>query len=134
MILTYCTLQLALACLLPDYNPPPPPPITSYPAVMVIYDPTEGGINCDGDCSTVAMGVLEDHMWYTSGACHPELYGRTVYFPAIDFEMHCVDQGGLITVAYNKYYDEEVVYFDVLWDSDNPPEWLYWKLEWEVVG
>jgi hypothetical protein len=99
---------------------------------MVIYDPSLGGINCDGDCTTVATGPLTEDMWFTSGACHPDLLGQTVYFPAIDFEMECVDNGGLITKAYNEYYQRDVVYFDVMWDASNPPEWLYWLLDWEI--
>ncbi len=133
MIQTYCMFQLAFICLLPDYTPPPPP-VTDYPAVMVIYIPERGGINCDGDCTTVAMGPLTKDMYFNSGACHPDLYGRTVYFPAIDFTMDCVDNGELVTLAYNEYYDREVVYFDVLWDESEPPEWLYWLLEWKIVG
>ena len=108
-------------------------PLTDYPAVITFYDPSEGDINCDNDCSTVATGVLTDDMYFTSGACHEDLLGQTVYFPAIDFEMECVDNGGMIDVRYSKYYDREVIYFDVLWDADNPPEWNYWLLdEWSV--
>ena len=134
MVQTYCMFQLAIACLLPDYRLPPPPPVTDYPAVMVIYIPERGGINCDGDCSTVAMGPLTQDMYFNAGACHPDLYGRTVYFPAINFTMRCVDNGELVTLAYNEYYDTEVVYFEVLWDESDPPEWLYWLLEWEIVN
>jgi hypothetical protein len=46
--------------------------------------------------------------------------------------MECVDNGGLITKAYNEYYQRDVVYFDVMWDASNPPEWLYWLLDWEI--
>lgn len=120
-------LGIMLFCMLPDY--PPPPALTDYPALMVIYDPSLGGINCDNDCTTVATGPLTDEMWFTSGACHPDLLGSTIIFPAIDFRMECVDTGGMITVAYNDYYEEEVIYFDVLWGAGNPPYWLYWLLE-----
>ena len=132
-MVTCLKLMLLCLCLLPYYVPPsPPPPLHTYPAVMVIYDPSLGGINCDGDCTTVATGLLTEDMWFTSGACHPDLLGLTVYFPAIDFEMKCVDNGGLITKAYNEYYQRDVVYFDVMWDASSPPEWLYWLLDWEI--
>lgn len=125
-------LELALLCLLPDYVPPPPP-LTSYPALMVIYDPALGGINCDEDCSTVATGPLTEDMYFTSGACHPDLLGLTVYFPAIDFEMKCVDTGGMITVRYSDYYEQDVLYFDAMWDYFGEwPYWNYWLLDWEI--
>lgn len=108
-------------------------PLTDYPAVITFYDPSKGDINCDDNCKTVATGPLTPDMYFTSGACHEDLLGRTIYFPAIDFEMKCVDTGGMITVLYSKYYDREVLYFDAMWDADNPPEWNYWILdEWSV--
>ena len=128
-------LELAVICLLPDYTPPAPKTVFDYPALMVVYDPTLGGINCDNDCTTVALGELTEDMWFTSGACHPDLLGLTVYFPAIDFEMRCVDTGGMITIRYNEFYQRTVLYFDALWDYYNLPEWNYWLLEdWEVIG
>jgi len=72
-------------------------------------------------------------MYFTSGACHPDLLGATIHFPAIEFSMDCVDTGGMIGVDYNEYYDRDVLYFDVMWDSNNPPPWLYWLLDnWEI--
>ena len=133
--MTLTCLELAIICLLPDVYEKMPPPVTlfDYPALLVVYDPRLGGINCDNDCSTVALGRLTDDMWFTSGACHPDLLGLTIYFPAIDFEMRCVDTGSMVTIAYNEHYQSMVVYFDVLWDSYNPPEWNYWLLEdWEL--
>ena len=127
-------LELALICLLPDYNPLPPKTVFDYPALMVFYDPSLGGINCNDDCTTVAWGPLTPDMWFTAGACHPDLFGATVHFPAIDFTMHCVDNGDDITIAYNEVYNQTVVYFDPLWIADDPPFWLYWLLdEWTVT-
>ena len=109
-------------------------PVTNYPAVMVIYDPTIGGINCDEDCTTIATGPLLDEYWYQAGACYPNLLGAEIYFPVIDFTMKCVDNGGKVTVLWNEYYQQEVVYFDVLWSATNPPYWLYWLLDdWQVM-
>ena len=128
------TILLVLSLLLSfPIEPPVEKKLTDYPAVITFYDPALGGINCDDDCSTVATGLLTDDMYFTSGACHKDLLGRTVYFHAIDFEMECVDTGGMITVLYSKYYKQDVLYFDVLWDANNPPEWNYWLLEkWSV--
>ena len=132
--LTACTMMASHICL-PDYRPPAPKTVTDYPALMVIYDPSLGGLNCDGDCSTVATGQLTADMWFTSGACHPELLGATVRFPAIDFTMRCVDTGPAVTVAYNDYYRTDVVYLDAMWKANQPPDWLYWLLEdWAVVA
>ena len=122
-------------CELPVFTGTGYLPLTSYPAVMVIYDPRLGGINCDGDCLTVATGPLTEDMYFTSGACHQDLLGATVHFPAINFSMRCVDTGGLIDVGWNEYYQQEVLYFDAMWDASNPPPWVYWLLDdWEVVG
>ena len=129
-------VEIVLLCFLPDMGlgPSPEPLLSSYPAVMVFYDPALGGINCDGDCTTVATGPFTADMYKTSGACHPDLLGQTVYFPAIDLTMHCVDTGSLVTVAWNNYYQLTIIYFDVLWPAAEPPPWLYWLLnDWEVV-
>ena len=132
-------IHLAVVCLLPDYQPPPPKLVTDYPAVMVIYDPSichepGGKINCDGDPTTVATGTLTPDMYFTAGACHPDLLGETIHFAVIDFSMECVDTGSMVTVDYNEYYRRDVVYFDVMWDSKHPPPWLYWLLEeWTVT-
>ena len=131
MLLT--CLELAVLCLLPDYVPPPPV-LTDYPALMVIYDPSLGGINCDEDCTTVAIGPLTADMWFTAGACHPDLLGATVVFPAIDFAMYCVDTGPAVTIGYNRVYNQNVLYFDALWIASDPPPWLYWLIEdWYVT-
>ena len=126
-------LELAAICLLPDYQPPAPKTVFDYPAVMSIYDPKLGGINCDDDCSTVAIGPLLAEYWNSAGACHPDLLGLTVTFPAIDLTMRCVDTGGLIDIAWSEHYQREVLYFDVLWDASTPPDWVYWLLDdWRV--
>ena len=132
---TLTCLELALICLLPDLNLPPPPPIniSNYPAVMSIYDPSLGGINCDDDCSTVAIGPLLEEYWRTAGACHPDLLGATVHFPAIDFSMKCVDTGPAVTVRWSRQHHEIVLFFDVMWPINDLPYWLYWKLEeWHI--
>ena len=109
--------------------------LSDYPALMTIYDPSLGGINCDDDCSTVATGPLTEDMWFTSGACHPNLLGAIVYFPGIDFEMRCVDTGPMIGVRYNKYYGETVLYFDAMWDSTDLPSWVQWNVgSWYISG
>jgi len=111
----------------------PEPVITDYPAVLSIYDPDDGGINCDGDCTTVATGPLTPGMYFTSGACPMELLGATITFHDIDETMECVDTGGAIVVGWSPYYEQTVVYFDFMWDADNPPEWAYWLIQdWSV--
>lgn len=129
-------VEILVLCLMPGLGLelPSQPPLSSYPAVMVFYDPALGGINCDDDCSTVASGPFTTDMYKTAGACHPDLLSLTVYFPAIDLTMHCVDTGSLVTVAWNNYYQRTIIYFDVLWPAAEPPPWLYWLIyDWRII-
>ena len=129
MILAYC----AMLMVVPD-TCPPPSPLSSYPAVITIYDPSRGGIKCDQDCSTVATGPLTSDMYFTSGACHPDLLGSWVYFPSIQYTMQCVDTGGLVTVRWSDHHQAQVLFFDAMWDASQPPPWNYWMLDdWRII-
>ena len=107
-----------------------------YPAVMSVYDPTLGGWNCDDDCTTVSTGLLEDWMYEVAGACPMELLGQTVYFPAIDHTLECVDTGPAIKASWSERDNQCVVYFDTLWHLEKEgeqilgaPYWNWWFLE-----
>lgn len=111
-----------------------PTPAQQYPAIMSVYDPALGGINCDGDCSTVAMGKLHDEMYGVAGACPIELYGATVHFDYLNRDFHCVDTGPAIKTTYLPGQGC-ASYFDVLWPlTDEPaPDWaMWWFSKWHV--
>lgn len=113
-----------------------------HPAVMSVYDPALGGINCDSNCAQVATGPLEDWMYEVAGACPTELLGRTVYFPAIGHTLACVDNGPAIKEAWSERDERCVVYFDTLWHLEKDetglitgaPEWTWWLIkDWHVI-
>ena len=116
-------------------------PGLDYPAVMSVYDPSLGGINCDGDCTTVATGLLMDWMYEEAGACPAELLGATINFPALDHTLQCVDNGEEIKAGWSERDDQCVVYFDTLWHLEKEgeeilgaPYWTWWFIEeWSVA-
>ena len=116
-------------------------PGLNYPAIMSVYDPALGGRNCDGDCTTVATGLLEDWMYEKAGACPMELLGATVYIPGIDHSIQCVDTGGAIKAGWSERDNQCVVYFDTLWHLEREgvtitgaPYWTWWFIEdWSVA-
>ena len=114
--------------------PPPPPPLTDFPAVIMAYDPALGGINCDGDCTTIATGPLELEMYGVVAACHPDLLYERILIPTIG-EFHCLDTGGAIGVDYNEHFDRDVIYFDILMDLEGErPPWAGMLISnWEVI-
>ena len=118
----------------PELPPTAPPKLTDYPAVIMAYDPALGGTNCDGDCSTIATGPLTQDMYGTVAACHQDLLGRSITLPSIG-TFDCLDTGGAIRVAYNEYFEREVLYFDVMYDlvNNDRPRWAGMLLEdWEL--
>ena len=112
------------------------------PAILTVYDPSLGGINCDNDCRTTATGLLTDDLYEKAGACHPSLLGATIYFDDINFSLTCVDTGGMVGVGWSKRDQEFVVFFDALWHLSveggkitGGPSWNYfflqnWRVEW----
>ena len=114
--------------------PTKPPSLTSYPAVVMAYDPGLGGINCDGDCTTIATGLLEPEMYGTIAACHPSLLYKRVHIPTIGV-FDCLDTGGAIGVDWNKHFERDVIYFDILYDlGKDRPEWAGTLItEWEIL-
>ena len=111
------------------------------PAILHVYDPALGGINCDGDCGTVATGPLTVDMYKRSGACPAQLLGSNIYFDDIDVSMECVDNGGAIKPAWSERDNMCVVFFDMLWPLEvvderivGAPEWNHWWLpNWRVT-
>jgi hypothetical protein len=140
-------LLLMMIMLLPSPHPGPEPNscpyrVRDYDGRMSIYDPKLGGINCDDDCSTVAMGKIYPEMYEISGACVPELYGATIKFRDPfhgDYDMpgifHCVDTGPAIKTVYYPWRLTCASWFDVLWPltEEKAPFWTGWYLDYEVV-
>lgn len=136
-------LLLLLLAVFPVYRPPA---LSDIPAVVTVYDPDlcyhGEPINCDGDPTTVATGLVEPWMYESAGACERSLLGATVHFPGINLSMKCVDTGGMIRVMWSKYYQRDVLYFDFVWHLEKEddgtisgvPRWNYWLLEdWYIT-
>lgn len=97
--------------------------LSDYPAVVTYYEPLNGGINCDDDCSTMATGPIEEWMYGKYMACHPDLLGQYVTFDGIG-TFRCMDTGGMVTTAWSQHHNAMVLYFDVL--LHDTPEWNFW--------
>ena len=98
--------------------------LEDFPAVVTYYEPLLGGINCDGDCGTMATGPIEEWMYGEYMACHTDLLGAYVTFDGIG-TFRCMDTGGMMVPLWSQHYGEEVLYFDVL--LHETPEWNYWR-------
>ena len=108
--------------------------IRQLPAVVTIYDPALGGINCGDGCETIATGLLMPEHYETIAACDVSLLGAWVTFPGIG-EFRCMDTGGMIRPMWSDYYQRTILYFDILYPlvDEDPPEWNYALIEnWEV--
>jgi len=105
--------------------------LQDLPAVVTYYNPSEGGINCDADCSHVADGTeVTDDLYGASMACDESLLGRTVTLPGIG-TFPCKDTGGLVGPGWSHYYGRLVLYFDVMLKEE--PSWNFVLLEdWEL--
>ena len=129
-----CFFSLTFVLMEGVVCPPAPPPLTDFPAVIMAHDPGLGGINCDGDCTTIATGLLEPEMYGTVAACHPDLLYKRVNIPTIGV-FDCLDTGGAIGVDYNKHFERDVIYFDVLYDLEkDTPSWAGMLItKWKIV-
>ena len=135
------TLILLIALSLPPNQCLQPVSTYTNNSLMSVYDPALGGINCDDDCSTVAMGKFHPDMYGVAGACPMSLYGATVYieFPFAPFspgqEFHCVDTGPDVNMRYFPWSSDCGPVFDVLWPltEEQAPYWSWWRLDWHVV-
>ena len=117
----------------PSIEPPKQPYYQDLPAVVTWYDPSQGGINCNEDCTTVADGtkVTED-LYGVTAACDRRLLGRIVKIEGIG-TFRCRDTGGMIEPTWSRHYQRWILYFDVMLHEN--PEWNYWLIEeWRVVG
>jgi hypothetical protein len=105
-----------------------------YPAKLSVYDPALGGVNCNGDCTTIATGLFDDSMYKEVAACPAELLGATITFPMMPWlEFQCLDTGPAIKARY--YGNQCVTFFDVVWPlaTEDPPNWVWWEISnWSV--
>lgn len=101
------------------------------PLYLTWYDPAQGGINCDSDCSTFANGErVTEERYQDTVACPFEYVGYTFVIPGLG-ERVCRDTGGKIVIAYSEYYQSYVIHIDVL--AKEPPATAQlirnWRLE-----
>jgi len=129
----FLCLIIGLSC-----EPEPPSPVDWFdlPAIVSVYDPSIGGVNCDDDCSVTADGTkIAPNLYGTVAACDPRLLGSTVTFPGIG-SFRCIDTGSAIGERWSKYFDRRVVVFDLMVDlSAGVPNWSYslwfdWSIDW----
>ena len=107
----------------------------NYQLHIYTYSPHLGGINCDGDCTTVATGAMSDDLYGFALACPSELVGYDyttwVYGPWQSWRP-CLDAGNAIVIDHNS----GVVYVDAMqWETghDTLPWWAYQTFDgWEV--
>lgn len=130
-------MMLMESIVCPGKYEPEPRPISLYdlPAIVVVYDPALGGINCDSDCTTIATGKLLPEMYGVIAACHPDLLWRTVEIAGIGI-YECLDTGGEIGVRWSDHFQRLVLYFDILYDIVNLgfPSWAGMLIEdWRIV-
>lgn len=104
---------------------------TDYPAIVTVYDPALGGINCDEDCTTIATGPFEEWMYKEYAACDASLLGQYVYFPEIGIRTRCMDTGGAVHAMWSQRDQQCVLPFDILWPlTEEPvPYWNWWFIE-----
>ncbi len=102
-----------------------------YPAIVTVYDPALGGINCDGDCTTLATGPFEPWMYKKYAACDESLLGWHTYFPTLDMRIRCMDNGGDVHAMWSQRDEQCVLPFDVLWPlaDEGFPYWNWWFIE-----
>lgn len=75
--------------------------------IFSTYDPTLGGINCQGDCRYSSQGYYVWD-WYQRGAACPEGWeGRIIEIPG-GHRFKCIDRGGMIVET------DDAIIIDVL--------------------
>jgi len=123
-MLCFSLMFMLMESVICPIEPPPILQLTDYPAVVMAYDPGLGGVNCDGDCSTIATGPLTQDMYGTVAACHQDLLGQTVNLPGIG-SFECLDTGTAVRVHWNEHFQQMVLYFDVMKDlrNEDRPQW-----------
>jgi hypothetical protein len=113
--------------------------LTDYALFPYTYTPAAGGINCDGDCSTVATGEMGPELYGWALACPGELVGYDVtawVWGPWGYWRPCLDAGGAIVIDHKA----GVVYVDAMehcMERACLPWWSYleheeWQIEWRV--
>lgn len=104
---------------------------TDHPAIVTVYDPALGGINCDEDCTTIATGPFEEWMYKNYAACDVSLLGHYVSFGVLGFSARCMDTGGEVHAMWSLRDQQCVLPFDILWPlvEEPAPYWNWWFIE-----
>ena len=87
------TIMLMNGITRPLYN-------TDFMVVTSYYVPSQGGINCDEDCTTMATGKITGDMYGKVGACPVEMLGYKLTITGRHFT--CRDTGGAIKLRYDR--------------------------------
>lgn len=124
--------------------PTPQPPQSKMPVLITAYQPGLGGINCNNDCSTVAIGLRTgDHLNGRAMACptewlgtrHPSgrWYTSVIYFPesAGLSPRFCIDSFGSPTDRKPTLIESEWVIRLDLYES-NP--FAFPQNHWNIDG
>jgi hypothetical protein len=123
------------------------PDFREMPLLLTVYDPADGGINCDSDCAHLAIVPMNDALYGNAAAC-PLGYGFVGYDQTAVFshseigERACLDTGGDVQVEYILTHGEWqwVIRLDLLEDLSEGVHhangWLIdgWTVHWEPVG
>lgn len=97
-------------------EPPPIPPLEAMPIYASWYNPAWGGINCDHDCTQLAIAPMRDEWYGRVAACPPGFTTRgwtTEFHIAGLGSFLCLDRGGAIKITYRTVYTRDG--FQDLW-------------------
>jgi hypothetical protein len=107
------------------------------PLLVVQYDPALDGLNCDSDCSHLALAPMHPAFYGRAAACPLELVGYDVTavlsHPAIG-RRACLDTGGAIVIEYRHVIGAGwlwVVVVDLLERYENGTHPANYSLLWE---
>lgn len=145
-------ILFTMACaLLSTQHPACPPelverPVNSLPILTVAYDPLHINLDPSGcnmvmgeyDCGYFAnMEIVTPERYGNTAACIPQWINSTVTIPGVG-EWKCRDTGSLVQISWNKYYEQWVVYLDVMHDLEYDPDpwfnyhlWSNWSVEYK---
>jgi hypothetical protein len=119
---------------------PPQPPLADLPLLTTYYNPALGSINCNSDCSTLALVPMSDTLYGFAAACPAEMvfvdFTAVISHPAIG-ERACLDRGGAVVIEYNEGLQLWVIRIDLMERGPHPSNWqlLYgWSVRWERPG
>lgn len=113
--------------------------VEDIPLYASWYDPTLGGINCDGTCEHKALRPFDVNQYGHTAACPHDWIGQT--FSAVDQSWYCDDRGGAIKLGYRPVWtaDQGTHYvwawtIDFMLPASEPAPWWAYTLisDWNL--